>query len=102
MCGTLCPLFTAGSADGFHSPYCSGPHYPPGQCKNSPVEGGSFACTRIRLRRINLIRNAAMFLCVLIFILILPVTFLSLALEDFFSSDELDEMGVIYRGHSAA
>ncbi|HEX2994569.1 MAG TPA: hypothetical protein VHP14_07090 [Anaerolineales bacterium] len=43
-----------------------------------------------------------MFLCVLIFILILPVTFLSLALEDFFSSDELDEMGVIYRGHSPA
>lgn len=43
-----------------------------------------------------------MFLCVLIFILILPVTFLSLALEDFFSSDELDEMGVIYHAQSAA
>lgn len=43
-----------------------------------------------------------MFLCVLIFILILPVTFLSLALEALFSSDELDEMGVLYHKHSTA
>ncbi len=38
-----------------------------------------------------------MLLCTFIVILILPVTFLSLALEDFFSSDELAEMGVVYR-----
>ncbi len=37
-----------------------------------------------------------MFLCAFILILILPVTFLSLALEDYFSSDELAEMGIVY------
>ena len=37
-----------------------------------------------------------MFFSVLILLLILPVTFLSLALEDFFSPAELDEMGVCY------
>ena len=43
-----------------------------------------------------------MFLCAFILILILPVTFLSLVLEDFFSSDELAEMGVIYRKRDAS
>jgi hypothetical protein len=37
-----------------------------------------------------------MFFSVLMLLLILPVTFLSLALEDFFSPAELDEMGVCY------
>ncbi len=43
-----------------------------------------------------------MFFCALILLLILPVTFLSLVLEDFFSSDELAEMGVLYHKHSPA
>ncbi|HSB01361.1 MAG TPA: hypothetical protein VLE49_11970 [Anaerolineales bacterium] len=43
-----------------------------------------------------------MLLCALILVLILPVTFLSLALEDFFSSDELAEMGVCYQNQCAA
>jgi hypothetical protein len=47
-------------------------------------------------------RNAAMVLSILILILILPVTFLSVALEDFFSPDELAEMGVRYPKHNAA
>ncbi len=38
-----------------------------------------------------------MFLCTFILILILPVTFLSLALEDFFSTEELTAMGIVYR-----
>ncbi len=38
-----------------------------------------------------------MFFCVLILLLILPVTFLSVALEDFFSSDELADMGIADR-----
>lgn len=41
-----------------------------------------------------------MLLFVLILLLILPVTFLSLALEDFFSSEELSEMGILYHKHS--
>ncbi len=41
-----------------------------------------------------------MFLCIFILVLILPITFLSLALEDLFSSDELNEMGVRYQKHS--
>ncbi len=41
-----------------------------------------------------------MFLCILILLLILPVTFLSVALEDFFSSDELAEMGVRYQKYN--
>ena len=43
-----------------------------------------------------------MFLCIFILVLILPVTFLSLALEDLFSSDELAEMGIRYHKHSSA
>ncbi len=43
-----------------------------------------------------------MFLCFLIIILILPVTFLSLALEDFFSPDELTEMGIVYHNQTTA
>jgi hypothetical protein len=35
-----------------------------------------------------------MFLSILILILLLPFTFLSLALDTFFSSDELIEMGI--------
>jgi hypothetical protein len=35
-----------------------------------------------------------MFISILILILLLPFTFLSLALDTFFSSDELDEMGI--------
>ncbi len=42
-----------------------------------------------------------MFLCALILILILPVTFLS-ELEDLFSSDELAEMGIRYRSRGMA
>jgi len=43
-----------------------------------------------------------MFLCAfIILVLILPVTFLSLALEDLFSPDDLAEMGVRYHRHSA-
>ncbi len=40
-----------------------------------------------------------MFLCAFILILSLPVAFLSLALEDFFSSEELTAMGIACRKH---
>lgn len=43
-----------------------------------------------------------MFACIFILLLILPVTFLSLALEDFFSSDELTEMGICHSKNSGA
>ncbi len=43
-----------------------------------------------------------MLLSILILLIILPVTFLSLALEDFFSPAELDEMGIVYPGQSPA
>jgi len=35
-----------------------------------------------------------MFACALIFILMLPITFLVATIEDLFSSDELSEMGI--------
>ncbi len=43
-----------------------------------------------------------MFVCIFIFILILPITFLSVALEDFFAPEELDAMGIAYHKHSTA
>ncbi len=42
-----------------------------------------------------------MFLCALILILILPVTFLS-ELDDLFSSDELAEMGIRHHSRGTA
>jgi hypothetical protein len=42
------------------------------------------------------------FTALILFLMILPVTFLSLALEDFFSPAELDEMGVCYPCQDAA
>lgn len=35
-----------------------------------------------------------MYACTLIFILMLPITFLVVTLEDLFTSDELNDMGI--------
>jgi hypothetical protein len=61
--------------------------------QNSSIDGGVFISTGVRLRSGKYKKEAAMFICIVLLILLLPVAVLPLALKSF-SQSELLDMGI--------